>query len=141
MSWLSGLAATVSPASSGEPADFALGETAQRKAQEIELLARRAIEEIALVAVRIGALVELGAALAHNAPHIMAGGEAIGAKLAREGDQVGELHPLVAQAAWHRRPARRIFVGEAVDHAGPEAAFIVEHIMGDAEPVGDVLAS
>ena len=69
----------------------------------------------------------------------MAGGEAIGAKLAREGDQVDELHPLVAQRAGHRRAPRGIFVGELVDHAGAEAAFIVEHIMGDAEPVADGL--
>ena len=69
----------------------------------------------------------------------MAGREAIGAKLAREGDQVGELHALVAQRAGHRRPAARIFVGEAVDHAVAEAAFVIEHIMGDAEPVGDRL--
>ena len=36
------------------------------------------------------------------------------------------------------RPAR-IFVDEAVDHAVAEAAFIIEHVMGDAEPVGDRL--
>ena len=69
----------------------------------------------------------------------MAGGEAVGAKLAREGDQVDELHPLVAQRARHRRPPRGIFVGELVDHAGAEAAFVIEHIMGDAEPVADGL--
>ena len=36
------------------------------------------------------------------------------------------------------RPAR-IFVDEAVDHAIPEAAFVIEHVMRDAEPVGDLL--
>jgi hypothetical protein len=76
----------------------------------------------------------------------MARGEAIGAKLAREGDQVDELDPLIAQGAGHRRSPGGIFVGELVDHAGAEAAFIIEHIMGDAEPVAyglgiiDVLA-
>ena len=69
----------------------------------------------------------------------MAGGEAIGAQFAGEGDQIGELDPLVAQAARHRGAAQRIFVGEAVDHAGAEAAFVVEHIMGDAQAVGDHL--
>ena len=53
----------------------------------------------------------------------MAGREAIGAKLAREGDQVDELHALVAQRARHRRPAARIFVDEAVDHAGRGSGF------------------
>ena len=69
----------------------------------------------------------------------MAGGEAIGAKLAREVDQIDELHPLVARCARDRRPAAGIFVGEAVDHAGAEAAFVIEHVMGDAEAVGDGL--
>ena len=69
----------------------------------------------------------------------MSGGEAIGAQLAGEGDQVDELHALVAGGARHRRSALRIFVDEAVDHPFAEAAFIIEHVMGDAEAVGDLL--
>ena len=69
----------------------------------------------------------------------MAGREAVGAELAREGDEVDELHALVAACARHRRPPMRIFVDEAVDHALAEAAFVIEHIMGDPEPVGDHL--
>ena len=139
MSWLSGLAATVRPSSSAMRANLALGQVAEREAQEIELLAGRAVEEIALVARRVGALVQLDRPPFDDAPHIMAGRQAIGAELAREGDQVGELHALVAQRAGHGRPPARIFVGEAVDHAVAEAAFVIEHIMGDAEPVGDGL--
>ena len=67
----------------------------------------------------------------------MAGREAIGAEFARQREQVGELHPLVAADAGDRRPPARIFVGEPLDHPLAEAAFIVEDIMGDAEPVGD----
>ena len=122
-----------------DPPHLVLRQIAERKAHEIELLARRAVKEIALVAARIGALVQLDAAAIHHPPHIMAGGEAIGAELAREGDQVDELHALVARRARHRRPAVRIFVDEAVDHAFAEAAFVIEHVMGDAEPVGDLL--
>ena len=33
----------------------------------------------------------------------------------------------------------RIFVDELVDHAGAEAALVIQHVMGDAEPVGDQL--
>ena len=36
------------------------------------------------------------------------------------------------------RPAR-IFVDEARDHAVPEAALVIEHVMRDAEAVGDLL--
>ena len=71
----------------GDPADLVLGQVAEREAQEIELLARRPVEEIALVAARIGALVQLGAAAVDDPADIMAGGEAVGAELAREGDR------------------------------------------------------
>ena len=47
----------------GDPPHLVLGQVAERKAQEIELLARRAVEEIALVAARVGALVKLDAAV------------------------------------------------------------------------------
>ena len=80
---------------------------------------------------------ELDPAAVDDPAHVMAGRQAVGPKVAGEGDQVGELHPLVAQAARHRRPAARIFVGKAVDDAAAEAAFIVEHVVGDAQPVGD----
>ena len=63
MSWLSGLAATSSAELGRNPPHLVLGQVAQREAQEIELLARRAVEEIALVAARIGALVQLDAAV------------------------------------------------------------------------------
>ena len=82
----------------GEPPDLALGQVAEREAQIIELLARGAVEEIALVAIRVGGACNSARPSLDDPPHIMAGREAVGAKLAREGDQIGELHPLVAQA-------------------------------------------
>ena len=69
----------------------------------------------------------------------MAGRQAVRAELARESDEVDELHALVAARARHRRPAVRIFVDETVDHAGAEAALVIEHVMRDPEPVGDHL--
>ena len=115
------------------------GQVAERKAQEVELLGGRAIQEVALVAAGIGALVKLGPATADDPTHIVTRGEAIRAQLAREGDQVGELHALIAQRARHRRAPARIFIDEPVDHPCPEAAFVVEHVMGDAEAFGDHL--
>ena len=67
----------------------------------------------------------------------MAGREAIGAEIAGDAEQIGELHPLVAAHARDRRAPGDIIVGEAIDHAVAEAALIIEHIMRDAEPVGD----
>jgi hypothetical protein len=63
----------------------------------------------------------------------MAGGEAVGAEIAGEAHQIGELHPLVAGYAGDGRPPLHIFVGEAIDHARTEAAFVIEDVMGDAE--------
>ena len=48
----------------GQRPRLALGQVAERKAQEVELLVRRAEQEIALVARRIGAAMQLGAGLA-----------------------------------------------------------------------------
>ena len=139
MSWLSGLPATTSASSRAISRTAGLGMSPSGKRRIIELLAGRREQEIALVARRIGGAVKLGAVRPDDAPDIMAGGEAIGAELAGEAQQIGELHPLVARDAGDRRPPARIFVGEALDHALAEAALIVEHVMGDAEPVGDRL--
>ena len=85
MSWLSGLAATASSSSRGDLAHRRLGQVAEREAQKIELVASRREQEIALVARRIGGAVQLGAVRPHHPPDIMAGGEAIGAQIARQG--------------------------------------------------------
>ena len=69
----------------------------------------------------------------------MSGSQAVRSKLARERHKVDELDPLVAAGARHRSPPTRIFIDEAVDDAAPEPAFVIEHVMGDAEPVGDLL--
>ena len=130
-----GLVRDHQPGLFGQPAHLALGQVAEREAQEIELVGGGAVEEIALVARGVAALPQFDAAFALDAADIMARCQAIGAKLAREGDQVDELDPLVAQRTGHRGAPRGIFVGELVDHPGAEAAFIVEHIMRDAEPV------
>ena len=114
-----------------------LGQFADRKAQQGELLEGGPEQEIALVARGVAALVKLGPAVAHHTADIVAGDQRIGAKLTRKGMKVGELDPLVAQGTGHRRAAAGIIVGEAIDHLGPEPAFIVEHIVGDAEAVAD----
>ena len=69
----------------------------------------------------------------------MAGGQRLGAQLARRVQQVGELHFLIAAHAGDRRFAPRIAVGEILDHALAEAAFVIQHIMGNAEALGHAL--
>ncbi len=67
----------------------------------------------------------------------MAGRQHLGAELARGVEQVVELDRHVAVDAGHRRLARDVALGEAVDHRLLEAALVVEHVMRNADPVGD----
>src|SRR5579864_704262 len=120
-----------------ECAGFILTEFAERETQEVELLARRAIKEIALVATGISGAMQLRSVGANDAPRIMAGGQRAGAQVARHRQQIAELHRLVAADARHRRRAGEIGIGEIVDHVGAEALFVIEHVMRDAERLGD----
>ena len=76
-----------------DPPHLVLRQIAEREAQEIQLLARRPVEKIALVAARVGALVKLDAAIVHAPPHIMPSRQAIRADLAREGDESTNFTP------------------------------------------------
>ncbi len=110
---------------------------AQRETQVVELPGRGGIEEIALVAAWIGAAQQLRPALLiHHALHVMAGGEAVGAEVARGVEQVAELDPLVAADAGDRRFAAHIRIREVVDHRLAEAAFVIQHVMRDAQTLG-----
>ena len=66
----------------------------------------------------------------------MAGRQHLGAELARRAEQILELDRHVAVDAGHRRLARHVALGEAVDHRLLEAALVVEHVMRNADPVG-----
>ena len=67
----------------------------------------------------------------------MAGRQNLRAEVARGFKQVAELDRLVALHARHRRLARHIAFGETVDDRLLEAAFVVEHVMGNADALGD----
>src|SRR3954447_9868668 len=87
-----GLVGDAEPELPGEPARLGLAELAEREAQHLELLARRGVEEIALVALRIGGA-EQGAAASRQraARDVVPGREQVGGKLARRREQVAEL--------------------------------------------------
>ena len=74
-----------------------------------------------------------------DAADIMAGGQRFGAQLARRLHQVGEFHFLVAADAGDRRFAPRIGVGEILDHVLAKAAFVIQHIMRNADGLGHAL--
>ena len=115
-----------------------LRQAAERKAQHVELFARGGEQEIALVAVGIMRAIERAAAVGEAAvDHIVAGGQDAAAEFARRAEQVGELDRPVALDARDRRLARRIALGEAVDHGFLEARLVVEHVMRDADARSD----
>ena len=68
----------------------------------------------------------------------MSGRQRLGAKLARGRQQIAKLDRAVALDARHRRLAERIAFGEIVDHRLAEAALIVQHVMRNADPLGDI---
>ena len=74
-----GLVGDDQPLFLGKAANLAFRQVAEREAQEIELLLRRAVEEIALVTRGVGTLVKLDAAIVDDATDVMPGREAIGA--------------------------------------------------------------
>src|SRR5918993_2154849 len=96
-----------------------------------------AVKEVALVTRRVRALVHLDPVILCNAPHVMAGRQTIRSEVLCKGHQVHELHALIAERTGHGRPPARIFVGEMLDDAVAEPAFVIEDVMRDAEPVGD----
>jgi hypothetical protein len=124
------------------PRQFArlrLGHVAERKAQIVELLARGREQEIALIAIGVGGADQRARSIAEAARgDIMSGRKCRGAELARGRQQIAKLDRTVALDARHRRLARGVAVGEIVDHRFPETALIVEHVMRNADPLGDV---
>ncbi len=115
-----------------------LGHGTQREAQEVELLLGGGEQEVALVAVEIDRPVERPMTVATGpAHHVVAGRQRRGAEVARRRQKVGELDRLVAHHARHRRLARNVARGELVDHGLAEALLVVEHVVRDAEGVGD----
>ena len=119
----------------GDLAHVSLGHAAQRKAQVIQLCFGRCVKEIALVAGRIERAVQFRPGGADHAADVVSGGQAIGPQFARHAEQVGKFRPHIAADAGDRRAARQVIVGKAFDHFLAEAAGVIEHIVGDPQPV------
>src|SRR5208282_6053096 len=103
-----------------------------------KLRAGRRKQKITLVAGGIGRAVQLGSVRPHCPAHIMPGGECRGAEFARGLQQITKLDALIAPDARDRCLAAAIGFGEIIDHFFAEPALVIEHVMRDAETVGDV---
>ncbi len=80
---------------------------------------------------------QLGAALAFDAADVVTGGEAVGAEIARGGEQIGELDGLIAAHARDRGAAFEVAIDEIVDDGVLKAIFVVQQIVRNAEGIGD----
>ena len=118
----------------GELSGLGLGQAAQRKAQHRKLIGGGREEEVALVAGTLGGAVELGPVAARQAPHVVAGGQRLGPKLAGEPQEIAELHRLIAAHAGDRRLAAEVAADEVLDHRFAEPRFVIEDVVGDVEP-------
>jgi hypothetical protein len=101
---------------------------------------KRRKSSCALVAGGIDGAMQFGTGPCTGADHaarVMPGGQAIGAEIAGHRQQIGKLWPHVAADAGNRGATGEIFIGETLHHAGPERSFMVEHVVGDAQPVGN----
>ena len=67
----------------------------------------------------------------------MAGRQHLRAEFARGRQEIAELDRLVAIDARHRRLARDIARGKAVDDRLLEPALVIEDVVGNADPLGD----
>jgi flagellar hook-length control protein FliK len=115
-----------------------LGAITERKAQQLELLTRGGEQEVALVALGLARAIEPAPAGRQPARgDVMAGGERLRAEFARGVEQIVKLDRHVAVDARHRRLAVDVALGEAVDHRFLEAALVVEHVVRNAEALGD----
>ena len=132
-----GLGGHRQPHALGRRAYLALGHAAEREAQEVDLLLRGGKEEIALVAVRIDRPAQGPVRAIGAAADVVPRRQRVGAQFAGGLQQVGELDRLVAGDARNRRLAGDVAFGEGVDHRLAKTLLVVEHVMGNAELLGN----
>ena len=115
-------------------AGLPLGHPPEREAQELQLAARGCEQEVALVLVGVGRTVQFRAG---KAADIVPRRQRRRVQILCGGQQVRELDGLVAAYAGHGRLAGEVAVGEPLHHGLTESGFVVEHVMRDAQSVGD----
>ena len=113
----------------GQSAHLRLCQAAEREVQPRQLVRRGRKQKVALVACSIRRPVQRWAGRTLTPLDVVAGDEPIGAKIARRGQQIVELHFLVARHTGNWRLAAHVAVRERIDHGGAEPAFVVENVV------------
>ena len=119
-------------------AHFGFLHAADREPQRRELLFRDAEKEIALIAIGVGGAREFRAVSGIAPLHVMACHQKLGIEVLGGLEQIVELDFVVARDARDRRFAGDVAFGERVDHLRREAGLVVEHVVRNAERLGDM---
>src|SRR5581483_7130498 len=108
----------------------------ERAAQE---LLRQGVEHVALVLARVEAAAEAPPATFRVAvaPHEVARRDGVGVEGVQPMENSLELDVLVAADAGVWRPSASVLVDEVLDHPLAEDVLEVQHVVRDADPVGD----
>ena len=119
-------------------AHFVLGKFAQRKIGARELFLRKSEKKIALVLRFIHGPQQFVAARFRIVAYarVVAGGDALGANLARGHQQLIELHVVIAHGARNRRAAFEIIVHERLNHVQFELALEIHDVERNAQMLG-----
>ena len=80
---------------------------------------------------------QFGSVRTGNAAHIMPGGERRRPKVPRRFQEIAKLDALIAADAGDRGFTAAIGVGEIFDNLFAEPMLVIEHVVGDAEPLGN----
>ncbi len=120
-------------------ANLGLGHAAERKESAAELLLREAEEKVSLVLAAVGGTLEQPASAGIVVLHagVVAGGNAIGADLLRDYEQLIKLQMIVAEAARDGRASREILGDERTHDVALETLFVIDHVIRNAEVLGD----
>ena len=120
-------------------ARLCLCQLAERKAEQFKLLAGRAEQEIALVAILVARAEEPTAAAGQDARRdVVTRRQNLRTEFARGVQEIVKFDRHVAVDAGDRRLAFDIALRETVDHRFLEAALVIEHVMRDADAVGNI---
>ncbi len=122
----------------GVLACFVFALSAKGEAEEVELVLGGGEEEIALVFAVVMGAVKLGEAVfVYGAFDVVSGGHAIGAEVVGDFEEVAEFDALVAAYAGDGGLPFDIAIGEVVDDAFAEFAFVIEDVVREAAFFGN----
>src|SRR5260370_10738210 len=99
----------------------------------------KAEEEVRLVFGFVGWALQQPAAdlLVKDDLGVMASGDLIGANLPCHNKKLVKLQVIVAETARNRRPSGKILLDERPHHIALKALLVIDHIVGDAEGLGN----